>query len=143
MLMLTLVAITLGFILDLIIGDPHSLPHPICLIGNLISWLEKGLRKIFGFSEKGLLCGGAVLVLLVFVMQAFGKVVTWHHASKPKQTLSLHEEEVAAIMTALKLYKSDLHDKESEVLTILSIKRAYSPWSSKIHGLTQLPDRKF
>jgi positive regulator of sigma E activity len=65
MLMLTLVAITLGFILDLIIGDPHSLPHPICLIGNLISWLEKGLRKIFGFSEKGLLCGGAVLVLLV------------------------------------------------------------------------------
>ena len=63
--MLTLVAITLGFILDLIIGDPHSLPHPICLIGNLISWLEKVLRKIFSFSEKGLLCGGAVLVLLV------------------------------------------------------------------------------
>ena len=85
----------------------------------------------------------AVLVLLVFVMQAFGKVVTWHRASKPKQTLSLHEEEVAAIMTALKLYKSDLHDKESEVLTILSSKRAYSPWRSRIHGLTQLPDRKF
>ena len=63
--MLTLAAITIGFILDLIIGDPHSLPHPICLIGNLISFLEKGLRKIFGYSEKGLLCGGAVLVLLV------------------------------------------------------------------------------
>ena len=85
----------------------------------------------------------AVLVLLVFIMQTFGKVVTYHRATAPKQTLSLHEEEVAAIMTALKLYKSDLHDKESEVLTILSIKRAYSPWSSKIHGLTQLPDRKF
>ena len=63
--MLTLAAITIGFILDLIIGDPHSLPHPICLIGNLISFLEKGLRKIFGYSEKGLLCGGVVLVLLV------------------------------------------------------------------------------
>ena len=63
--MLTLAAITIGFILDLIIGDPHSLPHPICLIGNLISFLEKGLRKIFGASEKGLLCVGAVLVLLV------------------------------------------------------------------------------
>ena len=63
--MLTLAAITIGFILDLIIGDPHSLPHPICLIGNLISFLEKGLRKIFGASERGLLCGGVVLVLLV------------------------------------------------------------------------------
>lgn len=84
----------------------------------------------------------SVLLLLVFIMQAFGKAVTYHRATAPKQTLSLHEEEVAAIMTALKLYKSALHDKESEVLTILSIKRAYSPWSSKIHGLTQLPDRK-
>ena len=30
----------------------------------------------------------------------------------------------------------------TEVLTILSIKRAYSPWNSKIHGLTPLPERK-
>lgn len=83
-----------------------------------------------------------VLILLVYIMQLFGKVVTHQRATAPKQTLSLHEEEVAAIMTALKLYKRALHDKESEVLTIQSIKRAYSPWSSKIHGLTQLPTRK-
>ena len=49
---------------------------------------------------------------------------------------------IAAIATALKIYRGALHDKESEVLTILGIKRAYSPWNSKIHGLTQLPDRK-
>ena len=84
----------------------------------------------------------SVLLLLVFVMQIFGKIVTYHRETTPKKELSLHEEEVAAIITALKLYKSALHDKESEVLTILSIKRAYSPWSSKIHGLTQLPIRK-
>ena len=54
----------------------------------------------------------------------------------------IHEEEVAAIMTALKIFGSAMHDRESEVLTILSIKRAYSPWNSKIHGLTQMPDRK-
>ncbi len=56
--------------------------------------------------------------------------------------MSLPEEEMAAITVALALYKSALHDKESEVITIQSIKRAYSPWSSKIHGLTQLPIRK-
>ena len=54
----------------------------------------------------------------------------------------IHDEEIAAIATALKLYRSALHDRESEVLTILSIKRAYSPWNSKIHGLTPLPERK-
>lgn len=84
-----------------------------------------------------------VLTLLVYVIKLFGKVVTYHREKiTPKTEVSLHEEEIAAIMTALKLYKSDLHDKESEVLTILSVKRAYSPWSSKIHGLTQLPTRK-
>ena len=52
------------------------------------------------------------------------------------------QEIAAAIITALKLYKSNLHDQESEMLTIHRITRAYSPWSSKIHGLTQLPERK-
>ena len=63
--MMTLIAIVAGFILDLIFGDPHSLPHPICLIGNFISFLERSLRKIFGFSNNGLLFGGGVLVLIV------------------------------------------------------------------------------
>ena len=57
----------------------------------------------------------------------------------PSQT-ELDEETVAAIMTALKLFGSARHDRETEMLTILSIKRAYSPWNSKIHGLTQMPD---
>ena len=63
--MLTVAAIVVGFILDLILGDPHWLPHPICLIGNLISFLEKTLRRLFGFSQQGLLIGGALLVVLV------------------------------------------------------------------------------
>lgn len=90
-----------------------------------------------------------VLVLMVFVMKLFGVIFAQQHehklpkqAGKPVSAGLLHEEEIAAITTALKLYKSALHDRESEVLTILSIKRAYSPWNSKIHGLTQLPDRK-
>ncbi|MBR1976566.1 MAG: cobalamin biosynthesis protein CobD, partial [Phascolarctobacterium sp.] len=63
--MTTVVAIVTGFILDLILGDPHSLPHPICLIGNFISFLERNLRKILGFSNNGLLFGGGVMVFLV------------------------------------------------------------------------------
>jgi len=66
--MLHLLSIICGFILDLIFGDPHWLPHPICLIGNLISFLDKRLRKAFGPSDNGLLFGGFVLVLLVIIL---------------------------------------------------------------------------
>ena len=30
-----------GFLLDLLIGDPHFIPHPVRLIGSLISFLDK------------------------------------------------------------------------------------------------------
>ena len=84
-----------------------------------------------------------VLVLLVWVMKLFGYVFTRRQAAATAAANKsavvpgqIHDEEIAAIATALK------HDRESEVLTILSIKRAYSPWNSKIHGLTPLPERK-
>ena len=90
-----------------------------------------------------------VLVLLVWVMKLFGYVFTRRQvaatAAANKSAVvpgQIHDEEIAAIATALKLYRSALHDRESEVLTIMSIKRAYSPWNSKIHGLTPLPERK-
>ena len=39
------IAIVCGYVLDLIIGDPHWLYHPVRLIGKLISWLESILLK--------------------------------------------------------------------------------------------------
>lgn len=45
-----------GFVLDLLIGDPHFIPHPVRLIGSLISFLDKGLNCDAGYniSEKKL-----------------------------------------------------------------------------------------
>ncbi len=40
----SLVAVVAGFVLDLIFGDPSTPLHPICLIGNLIARLERGIR---------------------------------------------------------------------------------------------------
>lgn len=40
-----IIAFGLGFILDMILGDPYCLPHPIRLIGTLISRLEDRLLK--------------------------------------------------------------------------------------------------
>lgn len=45
-----------GFVLDLLIGDPHFIPHPVRLIGSLISFCEKRLNCDAGYniSEKKL-----------------------------------------------------------------------------------------
>ncbi|MCM1451362.1 MAG: OadG family protein [Clostridium sp.] len=47
-------------------------------------------------------------------------------------------EEIAAICMALYQHLN-AHDTESAVLTINKVKRAYSPWNSKIYSLRQMP----
>ncbi len=51
-----------GFILDLILGDPYWLPHPVRSIGRSISFFEKRLRKPDGRHQK---LAGVVEVLAV------------------------------------------------------------------------------
>ena len=53
-----ILALILGFLLDLAFGDPRFLYHPIRLIGNLIAWAEKPFRAVFPKSEKGELTAG-------------------------------------------------------------------------------------
>ena len=68
---LSLLAVILGFVLDLIVGDPHWLYHPIRLVGHLISGLEKLLRSIFPKTEQGeLIAGGFLLVLTAGITTA-------------------------------------------------------------------------
>lgn len=58
-------ALIAGFCVDLILGDPLWLPHPVQGIGWLICRLETLLRKIFAPTKRGLLVAGIVLVVLV------------------------------------------------------------------------------
>ena len=111
-----------------------------------VGWPEMLLMALIGF-----LLVFAVLVLLIFVMKGMGWIFTRDRkpkaaavtSSEPALDHAISDQEIAAaIITALKLYKSALHDQESEMLTINRITRAYSPWNSKIHGLTQVPEKK-
>lgn len=60
-----ILALTLGYVLDLLLGDPLWLPHPIVLIGKLIAALEKRLRLPFKGNDVALLYSGALLVFTV------------------------------------------------------------------------------
>ena len=41
------IALIIGYILDLILGDPHNWWHPVQGIGYIITKTEKILRKMF------------------------------------------------------------------------------------------------
>lgn len=58
-----LIALVLGFCIDLLLGDPHSSLHPVVLIGKLISATEKAVRKLFPKTPRGENAAGAVLWL--------------------------------------------------------------------------------
>ena len=57
-------AIVIGFCIDLIAGDPHWLPHPVVLIGKLISLLEKTFRKVFPKTSFGEKVAGTLLWII-------------------------------------------------------------------------------
>ena len=59
----TLLAVVLGFLMDLCFGDPRWLYHPVRIIGHGITFLEKILRKIFPKTKTGERIAGGLLVV--------------------------------------------------------------------------------
>ena len=97
--MIRLLTLPAGFILDLLMGDPRWLYHPVCLIGNLISILEKGIRKVFPKTDKGERVGGILEVVLVcfitffipyVVIHLFYKWKFWLEYNSPHRQVWLH-----------------------------------------------------
>ncbi|GFI62576.1 cobalamin biosynthesis protein CobD [Clostridiales bacterium] len=60
-----------GFLLDFIFGDPNFRFHPIRLIGRLITFLEKIVRRLFPKNKWGEILGGALLVIIVCATSFF------------------------------------------------------------------------
>ena len=90
------------------------------------------------------------LVLLYIIFKLVGKAsVSISNKRKAKETTvtvgikpdknEIPGEVLSAIFMALHEEQSDVHDIEHTILTFNKISRNYSPWSSKIYGLRQLP----
>lgn len=66
-----IIALCIGYVLDLCFGDPYWMPHPIRLIGNFISFTEKKIRKIMPKNQKGEWIGGIILVCIILLCSTF------------------------------------------------------------------------
>ena len=66
-----LIALLIGFFVDLLLGDPHSIPHPVVWIGKLISAAEKLVRRLLPKTVRGEnIAGGVLWVIVVLVSTA-------------------------------------------------------------------------
>lgn len=63
-------AAMIGFLLDLLFGDPHWFPHIIAGVGRLIAVSEKGLRSAFPKTPRGERLGGIFLVCFILLASA-------------------------------------------------------------------------
>lgn len=61
----SLYALPAGALIDILAGDPHWLPHPVVLMGKLISLLERLLRRVFPKTARGENLAGGTLWLIV------------------------------------------------------------------------------
>ena len=69
-LLLLMLSFPTGFLIDLIVGDPQGFPHPVILIGKLITVLEKKFRQIFPATERGEKKAGLYVWILTDVLSA-------------------------------------------------------------------------
>ena len=86
----------------------------------------------------------SALVVLFFVFNNFSKIINYNirkklrkegkEVDKKEKQLEIPGDVAAAISLAIYMYH-ELHDEESNIITIKRVSKRYSPWSSKIYGL--------
>jgi len=79
---MNIAAMLVGFVLDLIIGDPEGWTHPVIWIGKWISFMEKKLRKRGGNLRRSamMLTASTVLLAMLCTAAVLGMLALIHKA---------------------------------------------------------------
>lgn len=67
------VPLIIGYLLDLIFGDPRKLPHPIVAFGNIIRWCERHFNK-GGHKKRN---GCLIAIILPLSTLFLGGLLAW------------------------------------------------------------------
>ena len=112
----SLFALLIGFCIDLVVGDPHSLPHPVVAIGRLISASERFFRRVFPATPGGERTAGAALWVVVAGVSALVHAgLLWAcHTLSPWLRLG-----VESVMCWQILATKSLRDESMKVYTAL------------------------
>ncbi|HLR63545.1 MAG TPA: adenosylcobinamide-phosphate synthase CbiB [Lentibacillus sp.] len=68
-----LISITIALMIDRLIGDPPSWPHPVRWIGTFISWFERRLNKGVQRKAKGII----LLIIVTLTVFLVTSLVVW------------------------------------------------------------------
>jgi len=94
-------------------------------------------------ASVGILVVFLVLTILYLVYYIIPKIININIRKKLKKAgrhideskdLHIESDVNAAISLALYMYLNEIHDEESDVITIKQANRSYTPWSSKIYS---------
>ncbi len=108
----------------------------------------------FGMTIMAMAIVFTALLLLCLCFYAIGKIgsavsrmnkMRAHGVSKEEAREHITEHDSGEIIAAIAMALNEhlnAHDSENTILTINKVKRAYSPWSSKIYGLREVPEHR-
>ena len=104
-----------AYITDLIIGDPRWIPHPVVIIGKLITVVENYIRRGFiGCDEKK---GGIILWLAVVIPIYF---ITWGIVAGCYLMHTMFGLIIAIIISSLTLATRSLYEESKIVIDALA-----------------------
>jgi len=106
-------------------------------------------------SKEGVIISSVMTIIILIVLICLFKLFAWISKwvnmnfrkklegkgklfGKGNASQTIPADHSAAIALALYLY-NDLHDEESNILTIERVSRIYSPWSSKYYNMRKPP----
>ena len=116
----------------------------------MAKWDYTGLESIVQgdglmISVVGIIIVFTALTIITLLIRALKMIAQPKKAADPDAAPGtpvkngVSGEVVAAIALALQTHLFELHDEERTIITIKRVSRTYSPWSSKLYGMTPSP----
>ena len=133
-----------------------------CTIFDMQAQSATSLEKIEGFKNNDVWGIGmtitatavvfAALILLYLIFKLIENVALSIRNRRIMEASGLSKEEAHGMVRqsgevyaaiSMAIYEAtELHDSENTILTIKNTARSYSPWSSKIYTLREIPHKK-
>lgn len=114
--MSSMIIAVVAFLIDALIGDPRSKFHPVVLIGNLISTLEKFLRHDLDSPIKKILKGGLLVCIVVISSLLVGALIEFFTKDIPSYAAQIF---IQALVLSFMISPRTLGDTAREIYFLL------------------------